>query len=221
MGNILTSSVGKKIVMSLTGLFLILFLVIHLLANSAYLLNEEAFDAVIQFMGTPLVVAMVPVLALGFALHIIFSIYLTTTNLIARGKERYKVANKAETDSWASKNMFVLGVIVLGGLVIHLTHFWANMQYPQFFGGEIQDANRLMIQTFGNTPILILYLVWFAALWFHLTHGFWSAFHTIGANNAKWIGRLKVISYIYATLIFIGFGTIAVYAHLKAIGTIL
>lgn len=220
MGNLLTSSVGKKIIMSLTGLFLILFLVIHLLANSAYLLSEEAFDSVIDIMGSPLIVAMVPVLALGFILHILFSLYLTVSNMVARGKERYKVANKAQTDSWASKNMFVLGVIILGALVFHLSHFWVNMQYPDFFGGVVQNGNKLMIETFGNIWILILYEVWFVALWFHLTHGFWSAFHTLGANNIKWIGRLKVISYIYATLIFLGFSTIAIFAHLKAIGAI-
>lgn len=218
MGNILTSSIGKKLIMSISGLFLILFLLIHLLANSAYLLGAEAFDAVIEFMGSPLVVIMVPVLAAGFIVHIAYAVYLTLYNRKARGSERYAVNNQAQTDSWASKNMFVLGIIILGVLVFHLSHFWAKMQLPEFTGGHAQNGNDLMVQTFGNVWILVCYLVWFVALWFHLTHGFWSAFQTIGANNSKWLSRLKVVSYIYSTFIALGFSVIAIYAYITSLG---
>ncbi len=216
MGNIFTSSIGKKLIMSISGLFLILFLLIHLLANSAYVFGPEAFESVIEFMGSPFIVAMVPVLAAGFAIHIIYALLLTIKNRKARGTERYSVANKAQTDSWASKNMFVLGIIILGVLVFHLSHFWAKMQLPELTGGEAENANLLMQQTFSNIWIVICYLLWFAALWFHLTHGFWSAFHTIGANNIKWIKRLKVVSYIYASFIALGFSFIAIFAHITA-----
>ncbi|MEA4868397.1 hypothetical protein SDC9_85135 [bioreactor metagenome] len=218
MGNILTSSIGKKLIMSISGLFLILFLLIHLLANSAYLLGAEAFDAVIEFMGSPLVVIMVPVLAAGFIVHIAYAVYLTLYNRKARGSERYAVDNQAQTDSWASKNMFVLGIIILGVLVFHLSHFWAKMQLPEFTGGHAQNGNDLMVQTFGNVWILVCYLIWFVALWFHLTHGFWSAFQTIGANNTKWLSRLKVVSYIYSTFIALGFSVIAIYAYITSLG---
>lgn len=218
MGNILTSSIGKKLIMSISGLFLILFLLIHLLANSAYLLGAEAFDAVIEFMGSPLVVIMVPVLAAGFIVHIAYAVYLTLYNRKARGSERYAVDNQAQTDSWASKNMFVLGIIILGVLVFHLSHFWAKMQLPEFTGGHAQNGNDLMVQTFGNVWILVCYLIWFVALWFHLTHGFWSAFQTIGANNTKWLSRLKVVSYIYSTFIVLGFSVIAIYAYITSLG---
>ena len=218
MGNILTSSIGKKLIMSISGLFLILFLLIHLLANSAYLLGAEAFDAVIEFMGSPLVVIMVPVLAAGFIVHIAYAVYLTLYNRKARGSERYAVNNQAQTDSWASKNMFVLGIIILGVLVFHLSRFWAKMQLPEFTGGHAQNGNDLMVQTFGNVWILVCYLIWFVALWFHLTHGFWSAFQTIGANNTKWLSRLKVVSYIYSTFIALGFSVIAIYAYITSLG---
>jgi succinate dehydrogenase / fumarate reductase cytochrome b subunit len=218
MGNILTSSIGKKLIMSISGLFLVLFLLIHLLANSAYLLGPEAFDAVIEFMGSPLVVIMVPVLAAGFIVHIAYAVYLTLYNRKARGSEKYAVNNQAQTDSWASKNMFVLGIIILGVLVFHLSHFWAKMQLPEFTGGHAQNGNDLMVQTFGNLWILVCYLVWFVALWFHLTHGFWSAFQTIGANNAKWLSRLKVVSYIYSTFIALGFSVISIYAYITSLG---
>lgn len=218
MGNIFTSSIGKKLIMSISGLFLILFLLIHLLANSAYLFGHEAFDTIIGIMSSPVIVAMVPVLAAGFIIHIIYAILLTLSNLKARGSERYEVSNRAKTDSWASKNMFVLGVIVLGFLALHLTHFWAKMQLPEFLGNHAENGNLLMEQTFGSLLNVILYIVWFVALWFHLTHGFWSAFHTLGANNNKWFNRLRAVSYVYATLIFVGFSVIAIFAHLNSNG---
>jgi len=216
MANIFTSSIGKKLIMSITGLFLILFLLIHLMANSAYLFGPQAFDAVIEFMGSPFIVIMVPVLAAGFAVHIIYAMILTIYNMRARGSQRYAVSNKGEADSWASRNMLVLGIIVGGVLVFHLTHFWAKMQLAEFTGGHAQNGNELMHLTFGNIWIVICYIIWFAALWFHLTHGFWSAFQTVGANNQKWLGRLKAVSYIYATFIALGFTTIAIFAYLKA-----
>lgn len=206
--------------MSISGLFLILFLLIHLLANSAYLFGHEAFDTIIGIMSSPVVVVMVPVLAAGFAIHIIYATLLTLSNLKARGSARYEVKNRAQADSWASKNMYVLGIIVLGFLVLHLTHFWAKMQLPEFLGNHAENGNVLMEQTFKSIWNVIIYLVWFVALWFHLTHGFWSAFHSLGANNIKWISRLRVISYVYATLMFLGFSTIAIFAHLTANGII-
>ena len=220
MGNIFTSSIGKKLIMSISGLFLILFLLVHLLANSAYLFGPEAFDLIIEIMGSPVVVAMVPVLAFGFIIHIFYASYLTLTNMKARGKERYAVSNKGETDSWSSKNMYVLGVIVLGFLVFHLTHFWAKMQLPEFTGGEAENVNDLMPLIFGNIYILIAYIIWFCALWLHLTHGFWSALQTVGMNNQKWLSRWKAVSYVYATVVVLGFIGIAVTAYLKANGII-
>ena len=220
MGNIFTSSIGKKLIMSISGLFLILFLLVHLLANSAYLFGPEAFDLIIEIMGSPVVVAMVPVLAFGFIIHVFYASYLTLTNIKARGKEQYAVSNKVVTDSWSSKNMFVLGVIILGFLVFHLTHFWARMQLPEFTGGIVENVNDLMPLVFGNIYVLIAYIIWFCALWFHLTHGFWSALHTIGMNNQKWIPRLKGVSYVFSTVVVLGFIGIAVMAYLKANGII-
>jgi len=218
MSNIFTSSIGKKFIMSITGLFLMLFLLVHLFANSAYLFGPEAFDTIILIMSSPVVVAIVPILAAGFIIHIFYASYLTITNLMARGKERYAVAHKGASDSWASKNMFVLGVIILGFLIFHLTHFWAHMQLKDFTGREPENVNNLMQLTFSNIWIVILYLIWFFAIWFHLTHGFWSAFQTLGMNNSKWLKRLQVIAYIYATFIFLGFATIAITAYCKSNG---
>ncbi|MGN0190138.1 MAG: succinate dehydrogenase cytochrome b subunit [Candidatus Cryptobacteroides sp.] len=220
MANILTSSIGKKLIMSISGLFLILFLLLHVSINlfsvidlftGAYGTEDGLFKAGCDFMSLPIVTVMVPVLALGFFIHIFYGCYLTWTNLRSRGGYcRYAVSSKAKTDSWASRNMIVLGIIILGFIAFHLTHFWADMQLKELTGGEMTDPYALLDRTFGVWWIALLYLVWFGAIWFHLTHGFWSAFQTVGLNNNIWLKRLKVIAYIVATLFFLGFASVTV-----------
>lgn len=218
MATIFKSSIGKKLIMSISGLFLILFLLIHVTINSLSLISPDAFQAGCDFMALPIITVIVPILALGFIIHIAYACVLTLGNLKARGRERYAVPHKGASDSLAAKNMFVLGVIVLGVLAFHLTHFWADMQLQEWMGMEAEDPNMLLEQTFGSPVITIIYVIWFAALWFHLTHGFWSAFQTIGFNNMIWIKRLKVIAYIVATIIFLGFTATAIAACLRANG---
>ncbi len=220
MANILTSSIGKKLIMSISGLFLIVFLLLHVSINlfsvidlftGSYGSPDGLFKAGCDFMSLPIVTVMVPVLALGFFIHIFYGCYLTWTNLRSRGGYcRYAVSSKAKTDSWASRNMIVLGIIILGFIAFHLTHFWADMQLKEFSGQEMSDPYALLDRTFGVWWVAILYLVWFGAIWFHLTHGFWSAFQTVGLNNNIWLKRLKVLSYIVATLFFLGFASVTV-----------
>ena len=223
MANIFTSSIGKKFIMSITGLFLIIFLTLHATINGLYLVSPDLFRAGCDIMALPVVTVMVPILALGFIIHIIYGIYLSWTNLKARGNQRYAVHNKSKTDNWAAKNMLVLGIIILGFIAFHLTHFWSDMQLQQFKGvphEQLTDPALLMTQIFGKVWVVVLYIIWFAAVWFHLTHGFWSAFHTLGWNNDIWIKRLKVISYIYASLLFIVFASVAIVACMRAHGII-
>lgn len=216
MATIFKSSIGKKLIMSISGLFLILFLLIHVTVNSLSLISPEAFEAGCEFMALPVITVIVPILALGFIIHIIYATVLTLGNLKARGNTRYAVPHKGASDSFAAKNMFVLGIIVLGVLAFHLTHFWADMQLQEWMGNEPEDPNGLLAQTFSSPWITAIYIIWFAALWFHLTHGFWSAFQTIGFNNMIWIKRLKVIAYIVATIIFLGFTATALAACFRA-----
>lgn len=227
MANIFKSSIGKKLIMSISGLFLILFLLLHATINFLAVFDafgpnwgneaEGLFGLGCWFMSTPVVTVMVPILAFGFIIHIIYAIYLTLGNIKARGGyKRYAVSNKAETDSWASKNMLVLGIIVLGALALHLTHFWAKMQLLHFQSLPQENPYTLLELTFQNWWMVLIYLIWFGALWFHLTHGFWSALQTMGLNNSIWIKRLKVISNIVATIIFLMFATIAIIVFLKA-----
>jgi succinate dehydrogenase / fumarate reductase cytochrome b subunit len=162
---------------------------------------------------------MVPVLAAGFVFHIIYAFVLNYMNYKARGTQRYAVANKAQTDDWASKNMLVLGIIVLGVLAFHLTHFWAKMQLPMFLGQEYtHDGAALLRLTFKPLWVLIIYVVWFVALWLHMNHGFWSAFHTLGLNNNIWMCRWKVTGIVVSSVIVLVFIAVAVKAYLVANG---
>ena len=219
MANIFKSSIGKKLIMSVTGLFVILFLTLHMTLNFVSVFSPEAFEGVCNFMALPIVGIMTPILAAGFIIHIIYAFILSIGNLKARGGvKRYEVSNKAATDSWAAKNMIWLGIIVLLGIALHLTDFWAHMQLQDFTGGEAENPNELLAATFGSPVVTVLYLVWFFAIWMHLTHGFWSAFQTIGWSNDIWFKRTKVITIVVATILMGGFAVTAIAAFLRTKG---
>ena len=134
--------------MSVTGLFLIIFLLLHATINGLSLISADAFRAGCDFMALPIITVMVPILAAGFIIHIIYAIYLSWTNYKARGNNRYAVANKSQADNWAAKNMLILGIVVLGLLAFHLTHFWADMQLLQFQGvphDQLADPYGLLL----------------------------------------------------------------------------
>ena len=120
----------------------------------------------------------------------------------------------------ASKNMVILGLLVLIGILLHLTHFWAKMQLQEFIGKESITGAEGMIMTFKCWWVYAIYIVWFIILWFHLTHGFWSAFQSMGWNNDKWLRRLQWIGYIYATILVVLFIAVATKAFLVANGCI-
>ena len=213
MANIFCTSIGKKLIMSISGLFLILFLFVHATINAFSLISPELFEMGCEFMALPIVGILVPVLAAGFIIHIVYAFILNLINYRARGKERYAVANKAATEDWGARNMLLLGIIVLGVLAFHLTHFWAHMQLHAWTGGEETNPVVLLGKTFGNPVVLAIYIVWFIALWFHLTHGFWSALQTLGWNNQIWLKRWKAISYVIATILVLVFIAVALNSY--------
>lgn len=234
MANAFSYSIGRKFIQAVSGAFLIIFLLLHATINffsvidsftgkfGAVAADDKLFsegDGLFQlgcdFMSTPIISIMVPVLALGFIIHIFYGIYLSYYNIKARGgMKRYEVASKAKADSWASSNMVVLGIVILGIIVFHLTHFWAYMQLQEFTGGEAENPYMLLTTVFGSLFNLIVYIIWFAALWFHLAHGFWSMFQTVGWSGSVWMKRLKVIGVIVATVICLMFVAVAVNAYL-------
>lgn len=211
MSKLWSSSIGKKLVMSLSGLFLLVFLLVHLAANLFYYGGQEAYNAMCGFMDTnPFIKIMVPVLALGFVVHIAWATVITWQNRSAR-PVKYKVQNLGKSSTWESRNMYVLGIVVLGILAWHLSDFWAEMQLQHFVGGHpTTDSYGLLVATFSNPVISILYIVWIIALWFHLRHGFWSAFQTIGLDNQVWIRRWKCAARVYALIVAAGFISIPV-----------
>jgi succinate dehydrogenase / fumarate reductase cytochrome b subunit len=203
------SSIVKKLVMSISGLFLIVFLLLHLSINLSAIASESAYNAACKFMDTNIFIQiMVPVLALGFVVHIFMACWITLSNMRTR-PVAYAAGNRTKASSWASRNMFVLGIVVLGFLAVHLSHFWAKMQLKHFLGQHGADNPYLLVKTTLENPVwAMVYLVWIVALWFHLTHGFWSAFQSIGANNSKWLPRLKCIAVIFATVVALGFAMV-------------
>ena len=206
------SSVGRKVVMSVTGLFLVLFVTFHALMNAVALIKFEYYDAICEFLGANWYAVLgTLILAGGFAIHIIYAFWLTLQNRKARGNNRYEVTSKPKDVEWASQNMLALGIIVLGVMVIHLTQFWAKMQLPEMMGEHVMNGTFYLKATFSQLWVLPVYLVWFAALWFHISHGFWSAFQTLGTANDKWIPRWQCISKWWATIVFILFAVEACY----------
>ncbi len=235
MANLFSSSIGKKLIMSLSGLFLILFLLIHLTINSFLLLDgvfgfEEGqmFNAGAHFMGTfPLIKIVEPILGLGFLIHIVYSLILSFQNMKARGSAKYASGSKTQDVEWTSKNMLPLGIALLAFLAVHLVNFWlkikfgigghpAEAEFPYLGTGMVhgEDAYALVNAAFGNILLVLCYVVGSIALAFHLSHGFWSSFQTIGWNNQIWMQRLKVIGNIIAWVIGLGFAVIAVGQYL-------
>lgn len=220
MASIFKSSIGKKLLMSISGLCLILFLTFHMVMNLTYVFDPDSvvYGTICEILSMGWVNVVVPILAAFFLVHIVYAFILTIGNIKARGDQRYAVPNKAKTDSWSARNMFVLGLIVLLGIALHLTDFWAKMQLQNWLGGAEGDPYDLMALTFGRWWVTAMYIIWFAALWLHLTHGFWSALQTLGWNNNIWMKRWKWITCIYVTLLMLGFVIVALYAYCKANG---
>ena len=224
------SSITKKLIMSISGLFLITFLLLHMTINlfsvidtckGTYGAAEGLFQAGCDFMALPIVTIMVPVLAAGFIFHIIYAFILTAGNIKARGGvKRYEGGSKGKAESWASKNMLLLGIIVLGLVAFHLNHFWADMQLKELQGHHAENPYLLLNETFKNWWMVALYIVWFVALGLHLCHGFWSAFQTMGLSNKIWEKRLTYIGYFFVAVIVLGFCAVAVNAFLQANGLI-
>ncbi len=215
MSWLINSSVGRKFIMSISGLFLILFLLFHMVMNIVMVFSFDAYDMISAFLGANwYAIAGTIVLAAGFIIHILYASILTLQNRKARGKDRYAVSNNKDAP-WSSKNMYVLGFAVLAFLVLHMIQLWYNMQFKELIGAPdaISHGSKLVIPLFKNPINVIIYLAAFVALWFHLTHGFWSALHSVGWNNTIWMKRLKNISYVVATILVVGYAVVPIYIY--------
>lgn len=210
---LINSSIGKKVLMSVTGMALILFLTFHACMNVVALIDGDAYNMVCEFLGTNWY-ALVGTAALAAlaVVHILYAVILTLENRKARGNNRYAVTAKPEKVEWASQNMFVLGVIVILGLFLHLYNFWFNMMFAEMVGMEGMfaptDGYAFIQQTFSCPVTAVLYLIWLAALWFHLSHGFWSSLQTLGLSGKTWFCRWKLIGIIWVSVVIILFAVV-------------
>lgn len=225
------SSIGKKTIMSVTGCFLILFLTFHMCMNFVAIISAEGYNKVCEFLGSNWYALVgTGILALGFVFHIVYATILTIQNRKARGNDRYDNQNLPAGVEWSSKNMYILGAVVFLGLALHFCQFWAKMMFAELAGCEdavpagfategwdcaATDGAAWIKYTFSQWWMVLIYLAWFAALWLHLNHGFWSMFQTIGASNDKWIPRLKTIGTIYTTVLMLGFAAVAIAGFLQ------
>ena len=206
------SSIGRKVVMSLTGIALILFLTFHCCMNLVALFSGEAYNAICEMLGANWYAVVATMGLAGLAvLHIVYAFILTAQNRKARGDNRYEVATTVNAGKveWASKNMLVLGIIIAIGLLVHLQNFWYNMMFAELTGMSVAhspaDGFAFMQDTFSNPYLAGLYIIWFVAIWLHLTHGFWSSLQTLGLSGKTWFCRWKTIGFIYVTLLMLGF----------------
>ncbi len=218
------SSIGRKVVMSVTGIALVLFLTFHMSMNLVALISAEGYNMICEFLGANWY-ALVATAALAalVVIHIIYAFWLTMMNRKARGTERYAVESKPKSVEWASQNMLVLGLVVIAGLALHLANFWYKMMFAEIIGNptlgglEATDGYGYIVQTFSCPVFVVLYLIWLGALWFHLTHGFWSSLQTLGWSNKIWFERWRLIGNIYTTLVVLGFAAVVVIFYLKSL----
>ena len=207
---LINSSIGRKVIMSVTGIALILFMTFHCCMNLVALFSGSAYNMICELLGANwyAVVATVGLGALAVC-HIVYAFILTAQNSRARGDNRYAVTEKPAKVEWASQHMLVLGIIILLGIALHLFNFWYNMMFAELVGMTVahhpSDGFAFIQDTFANPIYVVLYVIWICALWFHLSHGFWSAMQTVGVNGKVWFNRWKAIGLVYVTLLMLCF----------------
>ncbi|MFI5154746.1 MAG: succinate dehydrogenase cytochrome b subunit [Chitinophagales bacterium] len=194
-----TSSIGKKFVMALTGLFLISFLVVHAGINACIWANDggEMFNKAAHFMGSMIVIRVIEIgLFIGFFIHIIQGLVLVFQN---RGKRKvgYAVGMGNKGSTWYARSMGLLGTILLIFLIIHWKHFWipsrfTGVEETVIDGKPVHDLYALMRDTFAETWVVVLYVVACISLAYHLLHGFLSAFRTLGLGNSRYVQLVRV-----------------------------
>jgi len=214
--NLLTSSIGLKLVMSLTGLFLCTFLLAHLAGNLQLLYNDggEAFNLYAKFMtGNPFIKFISYGLYTLILLHAVQGLVLASINKKSKGS-KYAVSAKGN-GSWASKNMALLGTLILFFLLIHMGDFWwamkrNNLEYVTYDGVEVKNLYKKVQISFKEWYIVLAYMVGLFALALHLLHGFSSAFQTLGLRHKKYTPIIKGIGYIFSIIIPIAFAIIPI-----------
>ncbi|MCB9275224.1 MAG: succinate dehydrogenase cytochrome b subunit [Lewinellaceae bacterium] len=226
----LASSIGRKVVMSLTGLFLILFLMVHLAGNLQllpFLAHDPAgelgrsFNLYSRFMtSNPLIKTVSYLLYASILVHAFQGWVLWSRNRKARGSQGYaiKVNKVAGANAFAATKMGWLGTIIFIFIVIHMYQFWLQMKLGKapmavYNGKEAEDLYYVVAEAYKNLGYVIFYVVSMAIIAFHLDHGFQSAFQTLGINHKKYSPLIKWVGRAYAVLVPLGFAIIPIYMY--------
>jgi succinate dehydrogenase / fumarate reductase cytochrome b subunit len=214
-GNAFSSSIGKKLIMGITGLFLILFLIVHVFVNSLIFVNDggQTFNQGAEFMADNWIIrAGEIVLFIGLLAHIYQGLKLAYENQAAR-PVKYAAYNGSANSKWYSRSMGLLGTLLLIFLIVHLANFWV---VSRFTGIPTEDAQgredlfAVMRESFQNIWIVILYVLSMISLAYHLLHGFASAFQTLGWNHKKYSPIIKGVGFWYSIIISLLFALMPV-----------
>ena len=222
MSNIFNSSIGKKLLMALVGLFLAIFLLVHLGINITLIIFDDPriFNIAAHFMATNVIIKVFEIVLFGgILLHIIYGLLLQLLNWIAR-PIRYKVYNTAQT-SFFSKFMIHTALVILVFLVIHLFDFYFKAKFGHGHVAEVtyngklyHDLGTMVIEKFQILWVDIFYIACFIFLGFHLLHSFQSAFQTLGLNHKVYTPVIKLLGYIYTFIVVAGFTIIPIWIFL-------
>ena len=222
------SSVGRKVLMALSGLFLMVFLLQHFIINSLSVISPDSFNEVSQFMGTnPLVQYLIqPILLFGVLFHLGMGINLELKNRAAR-PVKYAMNKPGENASWMSRNMIVTGIMVMLFLGLHFYDFWFPEINTKFIMGDMSGLNteggfryfEELQHKFVDPIRVVIYVISFIFLSLHLLHGFQSSFQSAGFNHNKYTPIIKKLGTLYAVLIPLGFIVIAVYHYVSSFCT--
>ncbi len=205
-GKMMQSSIGKKLLMGLTGLFLVSFLIVHCLLNSFIFFNDGGllFNQGAKFMATnPIIRAMEYVLFLGLIIHMLQALILTMQNNKARPVKYVMQGNEANS-KWYSRSMGLLGTLLLLFLIIHLAHFWVKSRFTGLPGEDANGNENLyavMQDVFHIWWVVVIYVAGVISLAYHLLHGFQSAFQTLGWNHPKYTPTIKKIGMFFSVII--------------------
>ena len=216
---ILKNVVGKKLLMGLTGLFLVSFLVVHVGINACALINDngETFNTAAEFMATNFFIRTAEWgLFLGLIIHILDAAVLTWHNRKSRPVAYAKMDGKANS-TWYSRSMGILGTLLLIFLIVHLAHFWVKSRFTGIenpLSGK-DDLYFVMFWTFQDLWVVILYVLAQASLAYHLLHGFQSAFQTLGINHPKYNPLIKIAGIAFSILVPTLFAIIPVVLYLR------
>lgn len=214
---LITSTIGKKLIMALTGLFLISFLIIHCTINAMIFLNDGGvtFSHWGHFMGTNPVIRTLEIgLVAGFLIHIVQGLLLIKKNRDSR-PVRYQVVAPAPNSTWYSRSMGLLGTLLLLFLILHTAHFWIPNRANQFATGEELNLYQMMLNIFADPLIVILYVLGCISLAWHLLHGFWSAFQTLGLNHQRYNSIIHFVGTAFAIVVPLIFALMPIAIYLN------